>query len=124
MIMNIQEIASASAQIKELLVPLADKIGQTGQYVFGLFVRQVYVNAITGLLWWFAAILILSATPRFQKWTKKEDEEIAGMIISCCAVILALFLFLLPLSNLIGSLINPEYKAIELIISTLRTGTN
>ena len=119
--MNIQEIASASAQITELLKPLAEKLGQTAQYTFVLFVKQVYVNAITGLLWWpLGFITAWLAIKKVPKWAKESDEW--GNAIYWVDLILipvAFVTILFPINDLIQALVNPQYQAIKLIIQTI-----
>jgi len=117
--MNIQEIVDASSQIEELLTPLAEKIGQTGEYLFGLFFKQVYVNALTGLLWWPIGGIFCWGTYKLFVSAK----EIGNFDDYCAAFFLGtitLMLMLFPLNTLIRALINPDYQAILLIIKTLK----
>ncbi len=123
--MNIQEIASASAQIKELLTPLAEKIGQTGQYIFGLFLRQVYVNALIDLLWLPVGGFSFWLANHLYRWNKKHKNELGDEVFFLWMVVAGLLIFglitiLVPLGGLIQALVNPQYKAIELIIQTLK----
>lgn len=119
--MNLQEIASASALIKKELAPLTEKLGQGAEYTFGLFVKQVYVNAITSLLLIPVGIFFaLVAKKLCKKKTDSYDEFLIWLSIAGC-IILAFCLILLPISGLIETLINPEYQAIKLIINTFKT---
>jgi hypothetical protein len=120
--MNLLEIASASALIKQELTPLAEKLGQGAEYTFGLFVRQVYVNAFTDLLWFGIGIPLLFAGRYLLKRT--QDKEIYDnspyYIFGVIALLIAFILIALPLSGLINALINPQYQAIKLILETIK----
>lgn len=122
--MNLQDIASASAMIKRELAPLAEKIGQGAEYTFGLFVKQVYVNAFIGLIWIIPGIIIWVLSSRLIKWIKKEnftDGDGAFLYVICgFGFVAALSMILGPLPGLIRALINPEFQAIELIIQTVK----
>ena len=125
--MNIQDIASASALIKTELAPLAEKIGQGAEFTYGLFKRQVYVDAITGLLWIPCSLLVFKMWKKFWdfSWKRHLTDEysdmylipiVLGFIIGSILVI-AIFM---AISDLIGVLINPDYQAIKLIIETVK----
>jgi hypothetical protein len=120
--MTIQDTASALALIKQELEPLAQKIGQGADYTFGLFVRQVYVNALQELLFIpFGIFLIFGG-----KWLLKKDEYGGykfdiGPFLACIAFLIAAFLILAPIADLIAALVNPQYQAIQLIINTFKT---
>jgi uncharacterized membrane protein len=116
--MNLQDIASASALIKTELAPLAEKIGQGAEYTFSLFVRQVYVNALTELLLWIPGIILLYIAKRFLD-CKSISNDLRFVVILFCTVLGLLFV-LVPLATLIGVLVNPDYQAIKLIIETIK----
>ncbi len=117
--MTIQEIASASALLKKELAPLAEKLGKGAEYTFGLFVKQVYVNALIKLLWLPPGILAMYFG---WKWTKElwktDDEDIA--IFTVILFIAGLMMILIPLTGLIPAFVNPEYQAIKLILQTIK----
>lgn len=119
--MNLSEIASASALIKQELAPLAEKIGQGAEYSFGLFVKQVYVNAFTGLLWIIPGmILFLLSAKLYRTKTEYEADELMKWLGIIGSTVLGLILVLLSISGLIQAIINPEYQAIQLILQTLK----
>ena len=113
--------------IKTNLQPLADKIGQGAGWTYELFVRQVYVNALTGLLWEVVGIgLLVTAKKCFDK--KLEDkyddwDDYNKWFLIVPVLGIGLALTLLPLSNLIQALVNPNYRAIKLIIDLVKTQT-
>jgi general stress protein CsbA len=119
--MNLQEIASASALIKQELEPLAQKIGQGVEWTFELFVRQAYVNAFTGLLWIVPGIIlaVLAYKCFTEKWIVRSDG--VSLLLGFIAGIMSLVLILFPISELIQVLVNPEFAAIKLIIETFKS---
>ncbi len=127
--MNLQEIASASAMLKQELAPLADKIGQGAEYAFSLFVKQIYVNAFSNVLWIVPGIILLRFSPKIWKMAGEQQARSSysnyeftyfGAILAFAIGLLAI---LLPISILIGAIINPEFQAIKLIIDTFKTTT-
>jgi len=122
--MDLQQIASASALLKQELAPLAEKIGQGAEYTFGLFVKQVYVNAIGNMLWVVPGIISFILAKKCWDYEKhSHSSDGAGYFGWLFLMVVGLFAVLLPLSDLIQVIINPEFKAIELIVSTFRTTT-
>ena len=124
--MNPNDLEKTIDIIKTNLQPLADKIGQGAGWTYELFVRQVYVNALTGLLWEVVGIgLLVIAKKCFDK--KLEDKyydwEHNKWFLVVPALGIGLALTLGPLSNLIKALLNPNYQAIKLIIDLVKTQT-
>jgi hypothetical protein len=126
--MNLQEIASASAMLKQELAPLADRIGQGAEYTFSLFVKQVYVNAFSNLLWIVPGTIVLTFVKPLWKKAREIEKQDYGSADSlwpyfgsALCLICGLIMILSPISELIGALINPEFQAIQLIIQTFRT---
>lgn len=117
--MNIQEIASASALIKQELAPLADKIGEGAEYTFKLFVRQVYAEAIGNMLWTIVGIIFMIASIKLIKWANKGDFA-EGVFLFSLALIVSIAMIFVPIYSLTLTLINPEYRAIELLINTIK----
>lgn len=127
--MNLQEIASASAMLKQELAPLADKIGQGAEYTFSLFVKQVYVNAFSNVLWIVPGIILLRFSHKIWKMAGEQQERSSysnyeftyfGAILAFAIGLLAI---LFPISILIGAIINPEFQAIKLIVVTFKATT-
>lgn len=121
--MNLQDIASASAMIKQELEPLAQKIGEGAEYTFSLFVRQVYVEGIMNLFWIVPGIIVLVFSRKM--WTASKNQSYSsdkdGMrFVSMGLLLVGLTALLLPLANLVQVVINPEFAAIKLIIDTVK----
>ena len=124
--MNPNDLEKTIDIIKTNLQPLADKIGQGAGWTYELFVRQAYVNALTGLLWEVVGIgLLVTAKKCFDKKPedKYDDWNQNKWFLIVPALGIGLALTLLPLSNLIQALVNPNYQAIKLIIDLVKTQT-
>jgi hypothetical protein len=119
--MNIQDIASASAIIKQELEPLAQKIGQGAEHTFGLFVRQVYVNAITNLLWIPVGVVFAWISVKLIPKIAKECKDNSLYSLEIVTIPLCLICLLVSLSDLIAVLVNPHYQAIKLIIEMFKS---
>lgn len=115
--MNIAEIASASALIKQELAPLTEKIGQGAEFTFGLFVKQVYVIAFSNLLWIIPGIVCLTLI----RWLRKQDWDGMQVFLSIVALCSGLAMILIPFTGLIQAVVNPEFGAIQLIVETFKT---
>lgn len=128
--MNFQEVASASAMIKNELTPAFEKIGKGVEWGYGLFIKQAYVNAFTELLWIIPGILLIYFSKYFfkQGTILKNDNQFSNWEMSYAtaagAGVLGLILILLPISSVIQVLINPDFAAIQLIIETFKTTTS
>ncbi len=124
--MNIQDIASASALIKQELAPLTEKIGQGAEFTYGLFKRQVYVNAFTSLLLIIPGIMFLFFSRilwiRAEKMRKEDRYSHHEMVYLSAGIslIVGFSMILAPISGLISVLVYPDYQAIKLILETVR----
>ena len=122
--MNIQDIASASAMIKQELEPLAQKIGQGVEYTFGLFIRQVYANAFVQLFWFpLIGLLVWLSTKLWKYHTDDRYSDFPDSLakfLSVVCILLSIGIFGAVGTDIVNALINPEYQAIRLIITTFK----
>ena len=129
--MNVSDIASASAIIKQELIPLFEKVGEGAEYGFGIFVRQAYVNAFTAGLWIMPGVLLIYAGYRclknYQMSAAKNPENYYGyhdedgwLIIALVCALFGVAISVAALSIFIAGVVNPEYQAIRLIIESVR----
>lgn len=109
-------------QVKELLIPLANKLGEAAQWGWIVIMRQVYVDAIISTVWCFILSLILVFFIIFIiKIYKNEniDEDISIPVIGIGIPISLIIIFFMccNLSTAISHFINPEYYAIKEILN-------
>jgi hypothetical protein len=117
--MDLKQLATMSAYIKEQLQPLAEKLGQTAQFTYGIFIKQVWVNAITTALWIPVGIFMLWLGIYSINYGRihKDDSALLALIL----IPLGIMAVLLPLVGIIQALINPDYAAIQLIFNTIKS---
>jgi len=126
--MNPETIKQTLRVISEALTPLADKLGTSAEYMFGLAVKQVYVNAFTAVLFLVFLGVALYGFFRFIKWgnakeadsnySRFDDNETFVMVAVVSGIILAILLTIgvVYFFDCVPSVINPEYKAIQNIL--------
>ena len=119
--MNFQDIASASALLRQELMPLADKLGKAGGWTYELFLKQVYVNAIMNLFWIAVGVIALYLMKECKKLGERDvfDSEITTLL-SFGLFVVGIMLILVPLADLVQVLLNPNYQAITLILETIK----
>ncbi len=122
--MNPNDLQKSIDIIKTNLEPLADKIGQSAAWTFELFVRQVYVDAFSELLFVIPGVICLYISKNIYKSGLRDrykDIDPAKCFFMSVFLIAGLFMVLGPLSDLIAALLNPNYQAIKLIIELVKT---
>jgi hypothetical protein len=125
--MDINQLASMSAFIKQELAPLAEKLGQGVEFTYGIFIKQVWVEALQGLIFIPLSIIVLIGIWKlhcFIQEVLKEDNFSDAQFLYIpiiFVVIFCLFGIIIPLYGLIQVLINPDYQAIKLIFETIKS---
>ena len=125
------EVAQTTKEVIDVIAialqPLADKLGTTGQYVWGLQVKQAYVDgslALVGLLFGIALITVAIL------WMKKindnletqRDTEMDGFgVVASVILFIAGFIFLCTnVPTVLNCFINPEYYALHQLIKLVK----
>lgn len=123
--MNPTDLGNYIEVIGKNLQPLADKIGQSVEWTFSLFVKQAYVEAFGGLLLIPVGILCGIFAKKFYLKTLDESEYDAGVfwIPTIALTVFAFVMILVPLYDVIAVVINPEYQAIKLIFDLVKDQT-
>jgi len=105
--------------LEELLRELIEFVKDASPVVWAALYKQVYVQAIQGLLWMSAPIifLLLLLKRKVREWLSEPIEiAIWGWALRLAAFLLVILL----LGYAIGRFINPDYYAMKLILTTLR----
>jgi hypothetical protein len=110
-------------QIAKILDDLGRRIGPTGERVFGLAVRQVYVDGISSIVA-FAVLAIggLVIGPRIYRWAMSGDDYSERQPLSFMGGLLyAIVLAWATLSAWVGgfAMLNPEYSALKNILGAI-----
>ena len=120
------EVAQTTKEVIEVvttsLQPLADKIGTTAQYVWGLQVKQAYVDgfiALGGLMFGvFLCVLSLLLVKHLSKEKYMETDDI--VIVLSPFFVIGLGFIIMTFSTILNCFINPEYYALQQIIKLVK----
>ena len=117
-------------QITSLIEQLAQKLGTSVEYLWGVLIKQAEVEVIT----FFIALTLsaIAATSAIfmlkhsQKYWNYENAPlsawvclIGGIIVAICALIGFVGL-ILSIPDLISAIKNPEYWALKEVLSTIK----
>lgn len=116
----------------KLLQELAAKMGTTTEYLWAVLLKQAHISAITSLFQYaiiaLAGILLYKLHIKFSMKDKNgtslyyRKETALEMPMVLCAVALGLisiFSFM-TIGDVVNGLVNPEYWALDQIISKLK----
>jgi hypothetical protein len=115
-------------ELTRLLDELGTRLGPTGEYVFGLAVRQVYINAVTSVVLLGVALAVGAlAGPRVLRWVRAgndgrgygNDREIVAFILGICWGF-GLVLAVLAVVMYVPSVLNPEYAALRSLLGQIQ----
>ena len=113
-------------ELARILDELGQRLGPTGEYVFALAVRQVYIDALIGL-GVFAALLVIGlvAFRPIYRWAEDGNSYgDRGIVAILAGVFWALAVLMTGLNALffdgLPSLLNPEYAALRDLLGTIR----
>lgn len=110
-------------QVKELLAPIALKIGQTAEWGWGVVLKQQYVVAVLGIaqviMGLILAYIVYVVTKlMWQLQSKDEDSAwgILGVFLPLLGIIFVSVLIVGGGYDAITHFINPDYYAIDFFI--------
>lgn len=106
-------------QVLEGLSTVATKLGQTGQYAFGLAERQVVIDGVEWGLGFVGCAGVLWFLKSKWVWIKDVDVE-ALYVVYFIGVILLGVIGFLSLVNSVDFIANPQYWAIARIIDLVK----
>jgi len=119
-------------QTTKLVEQLAIKLGTTADYLWSVLLKQAQISALTDLIYFIlisiGGIILFKAHKSFSKkgegiYTNKYDKSeyfgIVMVIITTIWVIL-FFIAFFSLGNVINGFFNPEYWALNEILSNLK----
>ena len=107
-----------------ILDELGERLGPTGEFVFALAVRQVYIDAITMIVLSAAYVVALAvAVPRVARWIADGDSYdgrgLVGIFGGVGATILGVLL-LVGVLWYVPALFNPGYAALRNILGAVQ----
>jgi hypothetical protein len=116
--------------VEKMLVELAGKLGTTIEHLWEVLIRQSYIAGISDIL----AIIIWSVIFKWTYHVIKRKTTSSGLLSTSCAdwddeqakvawMVWVVFAFIAvsivacSLGSIIGSLVNPEYWALNQLVS-------
>jgi hypothetical protein len=119
-------------QTTKLVEQLAIKLGTTADYLWSVLLKQAPISALTDLIYFMlisiGGIILFKTHKSFSKpgedtWENKYDKSdglvVAMGVIAVIWVLLFIVAFL-SLGNVINGFFNPEYWALNQILSNLK----
>lgn len=107
-----------------LLNQLATKLGTTGEYLWGVLVKQAAVAGVTDLIQY---AVILGCVYGYHKWANSEKRDfgdggdswpLALLVGIPLGIIVIIAFFCFP--NTITAFVNPEYWALQRVLEAVR----
>ena len=120
------EVAQTTKEVIEVvttaLQPLAEKLGTTAQYVWGLQVKQAYVDGFVAIggLGLGIGLCILAFTLMHYLTKDGKCDKADSFFISAFIFILGAGFVLMNFSNTLNCFINPEYYALQQMIKMVK----
>ena len=110
--------------VMDKLEVLASKLGVTGEYMFGVYVKQAFITGISNIA---LTILIVLAVIGLSFWGFKripnddveEGEEACLIILSVVTIIFLAVCFFYKIPESVTCFYNPEYYALKELLNVL-----
>lgn len=122
--------------VTQLIEKLASKLGTTTEYLWSVLVKQAYVSSIIDIVVSIVLVVISYLVIKgILKAYKKEQEECSrssyyssmdnplfmlGCIFGGIFILVSGFIILVNIGNIITGLTNPEYWALNKVLSVFR----
>lgn len=117
-------------QIAPLLEKLAAKLGTTAEHLWGVLVKQAPIDGtvelVGAILMFIGTFILIKKLPKIINYIEEKDNEgltivsVFGGVLGGVAIVTYAILFLATLSTLIAAFFNPEYWALQHILSLLK----
>ena len=111
--------------IARILDDLGQRLGPTGEYVFSLAVRQVYIDALIATVFLVLPVVACAVIlPRTYRWVMDAPDsyssrEIAG-VLTFAGLLCWLAFAVINAFLVIPDVLNPEYAALRDILGAIR----
>ena len=121
-----------NTEITNLLATLADKLGTTSEYLWGILLRQAPISATVILIQIIFTVLFGIFLWKLHKYFSKETDgrysmyersngglEVLIIIFSVLTLVIGIVSFF-QIENMLNGYFNPEYWALNKILNTLK----
>lgn len=118
--------------VQDALAPVAQKLGEGAAHLYEIYVRQMFIEGVTGLVSIAVFTLFTVGFGFFVKWLwtrynksnhKSYDTPVLeGVATIALGILVVICLVCLTdgVSNCLGKLVNPEYYAVERLLVQVR----
>lgn len=119
--MDIDKLKSAIDLVKDEMSPVVEKLGQGAEFSYSIFKKQAYAVAFADLIWLIPGVIMAWLTVFLTKQAISRNGDSTLLALTIPMGIAALSCLLIPIYQLIITIVNPDYQAIQLIINTFKT---
>ena len=105
-------------KIEPVLINLASELGVASEYLWGILIRQQYLEGIVALGFFFLGIGMLYGGYRLVRLSSENNDDFFGM----AGTFLGMFGFIMTIIAFINAVFhlgNPQYQAIQAILEML-----
>lgn len=116
-------------KLKEVMTPIAEKIGEGAEFGWITVLKQQYVEATIGLFFAMLGIvgmiIVYKVTRKFwntieSNYSFKKYENDGIVVFAVLGIFFSIFAFIVGSISAITHFINPEYYAIEFFINLVK----
>jgi len=109
-------------ELTPILEKLAEKLGTTTQYLWGVLIKQAPVAAVTELIYLILVVLGGIILYKIHKRLSYEEEEslIAPMAIATIIWGILFIVCFFSIGTIVTGFFNPEYWALDEIMSLIK----
>lgn len=111
----------------ELIEKLAQKLGTTSEYLWGVLINQAKVSAFTSLVLvvftLIFGIVLYKLHKRFSKkgtYNELDDLTVAPMVVLALVFVISLGCSAYKIPNIINGFLNPEYWALKEVLDQIK----
>ena len=114
-----------------LLEKLAEKLGTTTEYLWGVLIRQAPISALTDLMYFILVVIGVVVLYKVHRRLAKEgsdghslywhyeDAAIVPMFIAAIVLVIIFIICFFSLGNIVNGFLNPEYWALDEVLKLI-----
>lgn len=106
--------------IKEALIPVAEKIGETAEWGWGVVLKQMYVEATLGLFWAIIGLVLALVAYKVAKGQDDFEDNFLSYLFSVLGILMGVIAFVVGFTIAITHFINPEFYAIQFFLGLVQ----
>ena len=119
-------------ELSPIITKIANQLGVASEHIWGVLVRQAYVEGITDLMLCLVIIVLTVCYWKFIRYAHKKicyqsekdswDSDILAPIYVTGAILgfIGAILFVIGMSSAVGKFLNPEYYALQILTNLIK----